>query len=278
MTRSIQRGKRVSCDLKDVLEILQEGDNKKLNDARKVKPPFLDIFLYSGRFNSVLGLDGFQLFKSELRDVVKKVNDNDFNANYIKLDRMFEVLISSGVYYEESFMPEELDFLKVDKRWLTAYRYIAKNFPQIQYKDFRSIVKRFQDSDGHSFFLADDDSQELVKAVNNEDLFKHQMDAMAALLQLSQKELKAICEKLEVAAARSIEDTAKRIVEAVGDKSLELIPSSYKGNRTIFIKDIELATGQDIIQLDTYLRQISKVVRDDLIAFIDRQRNGIFAA
>src|SRR5690606_19718412 len=106
-----------------------------------------------GRFNSVLGPDGFNIFKIKLKDVIKDVNNDNFNSNFINLDKMFEALLGSGIYYEEKYLPEELSFLNKDSRWLTAYRYISKNLPDIVYEDFREIVKRFKDSEGYSILV-----------------------------------------------------------------------------------------------------------------------------
>jgi len=268
----------VSYDLTDVMRILEQSGNKRLLNTKKVKPTFIDTFLYSGRFNSVLGLDGFQSFKDQLREVIKSVNSDDFKANYINLDKMYETLLASGVYYEEKFLPQELQTLKSDQRWLTAYRYIAKNFPEIDYKDFRELVKRFQDSNGHSFYILPEDSKGLLGVVKHANLFTEVIDAKAALLQLSQKDLKVICETTGAKAARSIEDTVDRIIETIGEKSLEYIPDEARNRKTLFINDEELATGNDIIHLDGYLRIIAKVVREDLVEFINRQRHGVFAA
>ncbi|MGH7889948.1 MAG: hypothetical protein ACRENF_05290 [Thermodesulfobacteriota bacterium] len=268
----------ISYDLKDVISILQEGENKKLYGTRKVRPTFLDTFLYSGRFNSVLGLDGFQIFKDQLKEVIKRVNSDDFGANYINLDKMFEVLLVSGVYYVEAYLPQELEFLKKDERWLTAYRYIANNFPEITYKDFREIVKRFQDADGHSFYISVDDSGSLLSIVKDNALFREAVDAKASLLQLSMKDLKLICEKVDAQPAKSIDETAERIIKKVGGKALEFVPQEVSGRKTLFIKDKELATGHDIIHLDSYLRTIAKVVREDLVEFIGKQRYGVLAS
>ncbi|WP_447985471.1 hypothetical protein [Nitrospira sp. Nam74] len=263
-----------SYDLQDVIDILREADNKKLYEMRKVKPTFIDSFLFSGKFNSVLGLDGFQRFKDALRDLIKRVNNDDFGANYINLDTMYEVLLVSGVYYVEQYLPQELSFLKKDDRWLTAYRYIAKHFPSLTYADFREIVKRFQDTDGHSFYVSNDDPEALREMARTQ-LFREVVDAKGMLLQLSMKELQRISEEAGVRPARSIEETADRIVAKIGQQALALLPAQLHGHITLFIKDEELATGEDLIHLHTYLRAVAKVVREDLVAFINKQRIGV---
>lgn len=255
-------------DLHDAVQLLESGQNRKLLEARKLKTSVLNHFLYSGRFNSVLGLEGFNIFREKLKDVFSRVNNKDFGANIINLDKMFEALLDSGVYYVEEYLPDELSFLKSDNRWLTAYRYIAKNFPYVAYKDFREIVKRFQSSRGHSIFVDPSDSDFFQNMAKNSHLFEVTVDLKAALLQLNQKELKGICEVGDVQPARSLSETADRILNALGERVSDHLPAKIHGRLSLAIKDQELATGDDIIGLDTYLRAISKVVREDLVNFV----------
>lgn len=248
-------------------------DSEKFTEPRKVQASVIDSFLYCGRFNSVLGLDGFSTFKESLKDVLRKVNDDDFGANYINLDRMFEVLLASGVYYLEEHLPPELEFLKADSRWLTAYRYIARNFPDISYRDFREVVKRFQETDGYSVYFRKDDPESLRGIAKHVDLFAEVADVKAVLLQLNQSQLREICKASDVKASRSSEETVARLVEALGGDALRHIPEELKTRRSLVIKDLELASGDDIIHLDSYLRAVAKVVRQDLVEFIDRRRH-----
>lgn len=266
--------KKITYNLDDVISILKKAGSKHLRSTKKVSPAFLDTFLYSGRFNSVLGLRGFRIFKDKLREVIKRVNNDDFGANYINLDSMFEVLLASGVYYLDDFLPNKLEHLKKNDRWLTTYRYISKNLDELCYWDFREIVKRFQNTGGHSFFIAPNDSESL-RALGRSTLFSEIFDIRAALLQISQKELRAICKKVGISPARSIEETTDRIIEFSGESALAYLPTEHKTRKYFFIKDWELATGQDIIQLESYLIYMAIVVRDDLTQFINKQRQGV---
>lgn len=263
----------VSFSLDSVLELVRESP--KFIEPCKVSPALIDTFLYSGRFNSVLGLDGFATFKDRLKDVLRKVNDDEFGANYINLDKMFEALLASGVYYVEEHLPGELSFLKTDQRWLTAYRYIAKNFPDISYEDFREIVRRFQETSGYSVYFLGEDPKSLLDIAKHKELFTEVVDIKSVLLQLNQKQLREICTSVGAKASRSSEETAARIVAACGDDALKHIPEEYRTRRSVVIKDTELATGDDIIHLDSYLRSVAKVVREDLVEFIDRRRHWV---
>jgi hypothetical protein len=84
----------LSCayTLGDAIAILERAENRKLFELRRIPSSVVDHFLLSGRFNSVLGLDGFRIFKEKLKDVIGKVNENDFGSNYINLDIMFEMI------------------------------------------------------------------------------------------------------------------------------------------------------------------------------------------
>lgn len=265
---------QVAYDLSDVLEILRAAQNKKLYDSRRIKLSDIDDFLYSGRFRSVLGLDGFKIFKSKLKELIARVNDDEVGANIINLDKMFEILLDSGVYYVEEYLPEDLAFLKTDERWLTAYRYIAKHFPDISFADFRIVVSRFKDTMGHSMYVESSDPDLLRAMGEDSKLFEIVVDVKSTLMQMSLRQLREICEKEGVDSARSIEETADRIVENCGERALQYIPEEFKGRRSLIIKDQELATGDDILRLDSYLRAMSKVVREDLVQFVIRRRQS----
>ncbi len=263
----------VEYDLSDVLDILRAGGSKKVAEPRRIKPSVIDHFLFSGRFNSVLGPDGFRVFKAKLKDVIACVNDDDFGPKIINLDKLFEVLLESGVYYLEEHLPADLAFLKKDERWLTAYRYIAKNFPDITYSDFRVIVSRFKDGRGHSFYIEPNDSELLTRMTEKSDLFQVVVEVKATLLQMSMKQLRETCDIEGISPARRLVETVDRIVDQCGDRALDHVPQEFRGRKSIIIKDQELATGDDIIHLDTYLRAISKVVREDLIRFVFERRS-----
>jgi len=206
------------------------------------------------------------------------VNAGDFGANYINLDKMFEVLLHSGLYYREESLPNELKELKTDGRWLTAYRYVAKNFPQIPYAEFREIVKRYKDSDGVSIYVEPSDSEFLQKAAKNHELFDSSVDLRATLLHLSLKALRKMCDELKIHSGRSIEETAERIAEVPELQVKPLLPNEAKNRTTLVIRDQKLATGSDLIRLDSYLRTASKVIRDDFVEFVNSQRFGTLAA
>jgi hypothetical protein len=265
----------INFSLDDAIAILRDGDNRKLYEARRVKASNLDYFLLSGRFNSVLGLAGFNEFKARLKILIERVNAANATPQLINLDEMFEVLLSSGLYYVDEHLPAELSFLTTDDRWLTAYRYIACNFPDIGYRDFRTIVSRLKDANGHAFYVERDDSAKLRGLLTPSRLFQMVVDAKAALMQLSLRELRDICARTEIAPARSRDATVSRIVEKCGDQALAYVQLSHGTRSSLIMRDVELATGADLIQLDRYLREIAKVVREDLIAFVGKRRTPL---
>jgi hypothetical protein len=105
-------------------------------------------------------------------------------------------------------------------------------------------------------------------------LFEVVTDVKAALMQMSLRQLRDICAKEGIGSARSLEETADRIVAKCGDLGLAYIPQEFRNRRSLVISDEELATGDDIIHLDTYLRAISKIVREDLIEFVTSRRQN----
>ena len=270
--RNLISRKAVPFEVKTALNILYRRDNRKLQNTRNIPIKIIDDFLFSGKFNSVLGPEGFNHFKTCLKDITKDINSNNFSANIINLDKMFETLLDSGLYYNEEFLPPDFKNANEDVRWLTAYRYIAKNFPEINYKDFRTIIKRFQETRGYSFYIEQNDSKYLLNILNKKELFIEIVDLKAELLQLNQTELKSICNYLQVQPARSLNDTADRIVELDENLVRKYLPQKTKTRTNLVIKDDELATGNDLINLDKYLRELAKIIRSDFADFILSKR------
>lgn len=262
----------VSYEIDSAVEILKNNYNKKIYNTRKIPLSSVDHFLLSGRFNSVLGPEGFNIFKRKLKEIIAKINDNDFSSNIINLDKMFEALLDSGLYYNDNFLPEDFKQIQSDPRWLTAYRYIAKNFPEINYKDFRTIVIRFQDTRGYSFYIETSDSSFLKEIPKKKNLFIEITDVKADLMQLNQAELREICVKLNVQPARSLKETADRIIETNSEELPNLIPQKTRSRINLKIRDLELATGDDLINLDKYLRELSKIIRSDFSEYITSKR------
>ncbi|GEM_PF-3728638 len=262
----------IPFEIDSALNILKKHYNNKIYSTRKIPLSAVDGFLFSGRFNSVLGPEGFTIFKKKLKEIIAKINDNDFSSNIINLDKMFEALLDSGLYYCDDFLPNDFKFSQSDPRWLTAYRYIAKNFPEINYSDFRTIVKRFQDTRGYSFYIEKNDSIFLKEIPKKENLFMEISDKKADLLQLNQSELKEICVKLNILPARSLKDTVDRIIDLNPRELSDIIPSKTKTRINLIIQDQELATGDDLVNLDKYLRELAKIIRNDFADYIETKR------
>ncbi len=258
--------------MKTSVKILKDNANKKVYSSRKISVREIDNFLLSGKFNSVLGLDGFSKFKKVLKDVIAKINSNDFSSNIINLDKMFEALLGSGIYYEDEHLPEDFKNTREDHRWLTAYRYLAKNFLEMSYKDFREIIKRFEETRGYSFYIDESDNEYLKSILKKQMLFIEVQDVKADLLQLSQTELREICKVLEIQSARSMIETVERISLCNEEDIKKLIPAKTKKRTNLIIKDDELATGHDLINLDKYLRELSKIMREDLSGYVTERR------
>jgi hypothetical protein len=141
---------QVSYVLDDVLEILRAGRNKKLFASRPVRAASLDEFLCSGRFNSVLGLDGFRIFKNELEAAVERLDDTPLAPTHV-----LEVLLHSGVHYADEHRPSRIPALAADPRRPAAYRHLAKSFARLSWADFTALVARVKGSRGRSAHVAD---------------------------------------------------------------------------------------------------------------------------
>ncbi|MCW7471795.1 hypothetical protein [Leptospira kanakyensis] len=258
------------------LNLLLNADRIKYSQPRKLNASkILDLFLLSGKYNSVLGYEGYQIFKNQIKELIKNINENNFKSNLINLTDLYEIILDSGIYYNYDFIPIDFKEMKNDERWLTAYRYIAYNFPKISYGDFRKIVIRFEETKGHSFYIEPNDSTFLKSTITKSKLFKEVFDTKAKLLKFSQKDLKNICSTYNIQSARSNSETIDRLLELIPEDEIhKLLPKDKSGDQNYKIIDLELASGDDIIKLDYYIRQITKAIRDDLFTFIEERRKS----
>lgn len=256
-----------------IVSSLKGGEYFKIN--RKVKVADVDELLLSGRFNSVMGPDGFKFFKSEIKKIVESVNKKSNKDNFINLDNLFEILLHSGLHYELNHLPKGLDHLDDDTGWLTAYRFISRNFKGITYKDFRTLVKAIKKTDGHTLeFDTSEQSSDLYKKISGSELFEGSVSAQSILATRNMRVLRDICNEFNVASKRSKEETIsellskKEVVEKIEEQFQE------KATGLVFtIKDYDLVKGEDIVMLDKYLRDVAKIFRSELFEFVNSKQS-----
>lgn len=261
-------------NLTNVISLIKNSEYQEF--IKKIKLSDVDQFLYNGKYNSVLGPDGFIYFKNELKTIIDGVNKQTNKDNFINLDDFFEVLLRSGLYYEYDHTPSELKSLDTIDGWLTAYRFISKNFKTITYKEFRSIVKDIQKSDGNTIEFAEKDkSSELYKKVSDSGLFNTGVNISSILSKYEMTKLRDLCEKFDVVPKRSKLEIVSELIK--NDELVSYLESLTSGNDLYFtINDIDLVTGVNIIHLDKYLREMSKLIRNELFDFVsDKQLNKL---
>ena len=256
----------VSYDLKTAKKMVKKFKSKKLQDTRSLKAAEVDEFLYSGKYNSVIGTDGFSKFKNKMKSVVSDANKGD---GFGSSNQVLEALLSSGVYYEDAFIPDDMKSSLDDQRWLTAYRYIAKNFPEISVSDFNTIVARFRDSRGFSFYVEPSDSKALKEVGTHSELFDEVIDPKLALMHINMNIMRDICKEHGIQPGRSRDETSNRILEALGEKVMDYVPKEFKKRRTLRIRDEELASGDDFIHISEYIQAMSKSLHSDFREFYD---------
>ena len=268
--------KKTSYTFNNSLSIEKEisQDSSVFENDKKIKLADVDELLLSGRFNSVLGSDGIKYFKNEIKGIIDSVNKNTNKDNFINLDDFFEILLRSGIYYEYNHVPEDMNYLDDDLGWLTAYRFVSKNFRDLSYKEFRTIVKDIQKSDGNTIeFDENEKGAELYGKIEKSGLFSNEVSVSSALSKLDMKELRALCTELETSSKRSKSETIDMLVDDEGFVDKIESKLNVKENDLMFtIKDVDLVKGQDIVHLDKYLRDISKHVRNELFEFVEKKQ------
>ena len=111
--------------------VIENKGTSYFQSQKRIESSAIDEFLFSGRYNSVVGPDGFKNFKDNLKTLVDAANNGISKENLINLDEFFK-LSKSGIYYEANYLSDNLE-QDYGANWLTAYRFISKNLPSVTY-------------------------------------------------------------------------------------------------------------------------------------------------
>ena len=169
---------QISYGLDDVVAILRAGRNRKLVERRRVTAAALDDFLFSGRFNSVLGLEGFRIFKTKIRRLAAHLNDADFGSHLLRGDEAIEALLASGVHYT---VQARAPLAPTDRR-LVAFRWVARRFAELSAADFALLVARFVEARCRFTHIGVNDSAALRDLASDANVFQPATDAREILL------------------------------------------------------------------------------------------------
>ncbi len=102
--RTTARTNNIRYDLN--AEIKQLEQSPDLNKSKRIDSRTIDRFLYSGKLNSVIGLDGFSYFKDVMLDSLSSRTElilKDEDRNHFK-----NIVTISGIYFEYSDASKEL--------------------------------------------------------------------------------------------------------------------------------------------------------------------------
>lgn len=261
---------KIEKSLEYEISLIKKSDNSKLlSQNKKINTSDIDDLLLSGKFNSVLGPDGFKLFKKELKGIMNDVNKGKNKDNFINLNDLFEVLLHSGIYCEDTFLPDDMKTAMQDLNWLTAYRFINKNLHGITYDEFRLIVKNLNKTNGSTInFEESEKKSSLYKKICETNVFSAEVNAREILSTLSMSDLRELCKEFQVASKRSKEETIESLLD--NDFIVLQIESQNNGKSdplVFSINDKDLVSGKDIILLDNYLRDVAKHIRNEIFQF-----------
>jgi hypothetical protein len=263
---------QISYDLDDVVRILRAGRNRKLREPRRLRAAVLDDFLLSGRLNSVLGLDGFRIFKDALHRLTFHLNDADFGPHLLGADDVFQALLASGVHYTVTARAP----LAPTERRLIVLRHAARHFAALSAADFALLTARFVEARGAWTHVGPGDSAALRALADDGRVFEPVSDARAVLRGKTLAELRAICAANGVAPARSIQKTIDRLVAGRGPDIAAYLGNVsgdvLAGRRLLTPAEPDLATGADLVDLHAWLRAAAEAMRADLLDFLVARR------
>jgi hypothetical protein len=243
-------------------------------DDKNIRVGDIDQFIFSGKLNSVLGPSGFKIFKDKLKDILNEINKGMNKENFINLDDLVEVLLKSGVYYNFTSVPEGLEYKNEELGWLTAYRFLAKNFKTIDYKFLRTLSEAIKRGNLVAIEFSKEESKTAVfELIKTNKSFIACSDAKDVLPCLSMSELKDIAEKSGAEKKRSRDE---QVIELLKIQDIQKYVNNLgkDENATLIynFKNKDLIKLQDIIYLDKYLREISKCIRNDLFDFVETKK------
>lgn len=268
-----------SISLEKHIEKAEENDWPRDYD-RKLDKGHVDELIYSGKFNSVLGPDGIKKFRESIWNIVKKENKGEGKSNLINLSDLFELLMESGVYYESGIIEDVDSIVSEYPNVLTAYRYIVKNFENIEYKEYREITKSLQKYGGDSLSLKEIQlNSKLLKKIRESSLLESAGDAKSILESITLSDIRNICKEIGVSSKRSKAETIEHLLSI--PKAIKQIETKFENkanSEIVSIRDIDLVRGEHIVVLDKYLRELSKHIREEVLRVINEKRQRHFAA
>ncbi|MCB9026105.1 MAG: hypothetical protein H6625_07305 [Bdellovibrionaceae bacterium] len=122
--------KKIQYNVNEEIEHIKNDENAL--SRKRLRPSLIDLFVFSGEFNSVIGLEGLRSFKEGILSQIKDENKTtslELNEEYI-----YQLIFASGIYIEYQNASEELTKLydKYDYRNFQRWILLNKKSPTVE--------------------------------------------------------------------------------------------------------------------------------------------------
>lgn len=157
--------KLMNYSIEAELKIVLESNPEYFFLKKKLKKQMLDRFMFSGRLNSVLGIEGLTLFKNVLFEHLEESFDQTKEAPIIDPIVLKDLVFSSGIYYEYEYASESIRALEDKYEWRSLHRLIlrkklAKSFKDVNLEKFKTEFSK------HFSHYSEEDEMSLMIGVN----------------------------------------------------------------------------------------------------------------
>jgi hypothetical protein len=99
-SNALKELKEIKFDLSSEIKFLLDNDSSYLNQKKKITTQKMDEFLYSGKFSSVLGFEGFDIFKEMILKNIQLQIDSGKADIFFESNILKDIIFISGIYFE----------------------------------------------------------------------------------------------------------------------------------------------------------------------------------
>lgn len=146
----------------------------------------IDDFLYSGMFGSVLGVEGFEIFKDQLLIHLQDQINNEQDKLYVENEFCKKLIFNTGIYYDYEFSSDHLKRIDDNYKWkgfqrLILMKKLSNDIKGVDLESFKKVFPKhfesFTEEDVKNLSIAisaisDDFIIGLTKYINNNYILK----------------------------------------------------------------------------------------------------------
>lgn len=135
--------KSIEFNLSSEIELIKKENPSFFENGKHLKPYHIDLFLYNCNLNSVLGRDGFKMFKEEIFDIA---GESLFVEEEKQRDFM-DLIFRTGMYYIYEYSMPKLQEIEDRRDWKQFQRFLLKKksmikMSEITWSEIEAVSKK----------------------------------------------------------------------------------------------------------------------------------------